>query len=505
MSGFKEFDQFDGLGLAELVRKKEVSPLELCEEAISRIEQVNPKVNAVITPMYDIARKAVQKGLPEGPFAGVPFLLKDIIEEYEGVPLTMGSRALRNYVSAQDSEMVVRFKKSGVVILGKTNVPELGLLAVTEPELHGPSRNPWNTGHTPGGSSGGSAAAVASGMVPLAAGNDGGGSIRIPASCCGLFGLKPTRGRNPLGPMVGELWQGAVVSHVITRSVRDSAAMLDATQGPDAGAPYVIPPPERAYLQESERDPASLKIAFTSASPIGTPVHRECVKAVDEAAKLLESLGHKVEEAQPEVEGKAVAMSYLTMCFGEVAVVIEELKAVLGRKATPSDVETLTWTIGLLGRTVSAGDFAKAKREWGVAGRAMGRFHQKYDLYMTPTLAYPPVRIGELQPKPYERLAMKVVNALGLGIILKAAGLVDQMAEASLAKTPFTQLANLTGQPAMSVPLHWTPEGLPVGVHFMAPFGEEAMLFRLAAQLEKARPWFNRRPPVWAKRETSDE
>jgi amidase len=498
MSGFKEFDKFDGLGLADLVRKKEVTPSELCEEAIRRIEQVNPKLNAVILPMFDLARKALQEGLPEGPFTGVPFLLKDIIEEYAGVPLTMGSRAFRNYVPAQDTEMVIRFKKSGVVILGKTNVPELGLLAVTEPELHGPTRNPWNTGHTPGGSSGGSAAAIASGMVPLAAGNDGGGSIRIPAACCGLFGLKPTRGRNPLGPNVGELWQGAVVSHVITRTVRDSAAMLDATQGPDAGAPYVTLPPERPYLQEIERDPGSLKIAFTSASPIGTPVHQECVKAVEETARLLESLGHKVEEEQPDVNGKAVAMSYLTMCFGEATAVFEDMKAVLGRKATPADVETLTWTIGLLGRTLSAGDFAKAKREWGIAGRTMGRFHQKYDLFLTPTLAYPPVRIGELQPKPYERLAMRVVNALGLGIILKAAGLVDQMAEASLSKTPFTQLANLTGQPAMSVPLHWTPDGLPVGVHFMAPFGEEAMLFRLAAQLERAHPWFEKRAPVWA-------
>ncbi len=498
MSGFKEFDRFDGLGLAELVRKKEVAPSELCEEAIRRIEQVNPKLNAVIFPMYDLGRKAVEKGLPEGSFTGVPFLLKDIIEEYAGVPLTMGSRAFRNYVPAQDSEMVRRFKKSGVVILGKTNVPELGLLAVTEPELHGPTRNPWNTGHTPGGSSGGSSAAVAGGMVPLASGNDGGGSIRIPASCCGLFGLKPTRGRNPLGPNVGELWQGAVVSHVIARSVRDSAAMLDETQGADAGAPYVIPPPERPYLREIDRDPGSLKIAYASASPIGTPVHPECVKAVEEAAKLLESLGHKVEEAQPDVNGKAVAMSYLTMCFGEVAAVIEEMRAVLGRRANTSDVEPLTWTLGLLGRTLSAGEFVKATREWGLAGRAMGRFHQKYDLYLTPTLAYPPVRIGELEPKPYERLAMKAVNALGLGVIFKVSGLTEKMAEASLSKTPFTQLANLTGQPAMSVPFHWTSDGLPVGVHFMARFGEEATLFRLAGQLEKARPWFDKHGRVWA-------
>jgi amidase len=499
MSELKEYDRFDGLGLAELVRKKQVSPLELCEEAIRRIEQVNPKVNAVITRMYDIARKAVQLGLPDGPFAGVPFLLKDIIDEYAGVPLTMGCRAFRNYVPAQDSEMVVRYKKSGVVILGKTNVPELGLLGITEPELHGASRNPWNTDHTPGGSSGGSAAAVASGMVPLAAGNDGGGSIRIPASCCGLFGLKPTRGRNPLGPMIGELWQGAVVSHVITRSVRDSAAMLDAVHGPDVGTPYMVPAPERPYLHEMEREPASLRIAFTTASPIGTPVHQECVKAVEEAAKLLEGLGHKIEEAQPDVNGKAALKSYLTMCFGETAALFEDMKAVLGRKPALSDVEPLTWTMGLLGRTLSAGDFARAKREWGIAGRAMGRFHRTYDLYMTPTLAYPPVRIGELQPKPYERFAMKVINALGLGVALTATGMVDQMAEVSLSRIPFTELANLTGQPAMSVPLHWTPDGLPVGVHFMAPFGEEATLFRLAAQLEKARPWFDRHAPVWAK------
>jgi amidase len=299
--------------------------------------------------------------------------------------------------------------------------------------------------------------------------------------------------------MIGELWQGAVVSHVITRSVRDSAAMLDAVHGPDVGAPYMVPAPERPYLHEMEREPATLRIAFTTASPIGTPVHQECIQAVEETAKLLEGLGHKVEEAQPEVNGMAALKSYLTMCFGEAAALFEDMKAVLGRKPALSDVEPLTWTMGLLGRTLSAGDFARAKREWGIAGRAMGRFHRTYDLYMTPTLASPPVRIGELQPKPYERFAMKLINALGLGVALTATGMVDQMAEASLSRIPFTELANLTGQPAMSVPLHWTPDGLPVGVHFMAPFGEEATLFRLAAQLEKARPWFDKHAPVWAK------
>jgi len=333
-------------------------------------------------------------------------------------------------------------------------------------------------------------------MVPMASGNDGGGSIRIPASCCGLFGLKPTRGRNPTGPQVGEIWQGAAVSHVITRSVRDSAAMLDATQGSDPGAPYVIPSPERPYLQEIESDPGSLKIAFNTSSPIGTPVHPECVEAVEETARFLESLGHNVEEARPDTDGKAIAESYLTMYFGEVAADIEEMKTILGRKPKPSDVEALTWTLGLLGHAFTAGGFVKAIREWDIAARAMGRFHQKYDLYLTPTLAHPPVKIGELQPKPFERVAMKVVNALGLARILKASGITDQMAETSLSKMPFTQLANLTGQPAMSVPLHWTSDGLPSGVHFMAPFGDEATLLRLAAQLEQARPWADQKPPI---------
>jgi len=498
MSHFKEFGKFDGIGLAELVRKKEVSPSELCEEAISRVEQVNPRLNAVVTPMYDIARKAVQEPLPEGPFKGVPFLLKDLIDEFAGVTLSMGSRAYRNYIPSRDSEIVTRFKRAGLVILGKTNTPEFGLLGITEPELHGPARNPWHPEHTPGGSSGGAAGAVASGMVPMASCDDGGGSIRIPASCCGLFGLKPTRGRNPMGPEVRELWQGAVVSHVITRSVRDSAAMLDATQGSDSFIPYVIPASKRPYLQEIERDPGPLRIAFSAASPIDTPVHGECVQAVEETARLLESLGHKVEEAHPDVDGKQIAKNYFTLYFGETAADIEALKSELGRQPKPSDVEALTWTIGLLGRAFSAGEFVSARRWWDLAAGVMDRFHEKYDLYLTPTMAHPPVKIGELQPTPYERIAMKVVNALRLGRLLKASGLTDRMAETSLSKTPFTQLANLTGQPAMSVPLHWTSDGLPIGVHFMAPFGDEITLFRLGAQLERERPWFDKHAEIWS-------
>ncbi len=496
MGGFKEYDQYDGLGLAELIRKKEVSAGELVEEAIGRIERLNPKLNAVVTPMFDLGRQAVRESLPEGPFTGVPFLLKDLLSAYAGVPFTMGCKALKAYTPDRDCELVTRYKRAGLVTLGKTNTPEFGLTGYTEPELHGPTRNPWNTGHTPGGSSGGSAAAVASGMAPLASGGDGGGSIRIPAACCGLFGLKPTRGRTPTGPDVGAVWQGAAVEHVLTRTVRDSAAMLDAIQGADPGAPYVVPPPERPYLEEMEKSPGRLKIAFNTVSPIGTEVHPECVKAVEDAAKALEKLGHRVEESRPEIDGKALANSYMALYFGEVAADIEVVEAIMGRKARPSDVEPTTWTLGLLGRTYSAGYFVKAMREWGVAARAMGRFHQNYDLYMTPTLAFPPSKIGELLPKPWELLASKVVNALGLGRLLKMSGMIDKMAIENLEKTPFTQLANFTGQPAISLPLHWTPDGLPCGVQFIAPFGDEAALFRLSAQMEKEKPWFEKRPPL---------
>ncbi len=496
MGTFKEYDKYDGLGLAELVKKKEVSPDELCEAAIHKIEKLNPAVNAVVTPMYDLARQSLKDRLPEGPFTGVPFLLKDLLAAYAGVPLTNGSKAYRNYIPTEDSELVKRFKKAGLVILGKTNCPEFGLLGYTEPELHGPTRNPWNTNHTPGGSSGGSACAVASGMVPVASAGDGGGSIRIPASCCGLFGIKPTRGRAPTGPNFGEIWQGAVSEHIVSRSVRDSAAMLDAVQGADAGAPYIIPEPELPYLKETAKDPGSLTIAFNTVSPVGTDVNPEYVKAVEETAKMLEKLGHKVEEARPDIDGKALANSYMTLYFGEIAADIVELETVLGRKAKPADVEVLTWTMGMLGRTFSAGDFVKEMREWGIASRIMGQFHKKYDIYMTPTNAHPPAEIGELLPKSAEIFLMKMVNALKLGKLLKVSGMVDKMAVDSLTKTPFTQLANFTGQPAMSVPLHWTTDGLPCGIHFMGRFADEATLFKLAGQLEKESPWNDKRAPI---------
>jgi amidase len=496
MSGFREYGQYDAIGLAELIRSRQLSAAEVCEAAVARIERVNPQINAVVTSMFDAARRALDQGLPSGVFQGVPFLLKDLLSVCAGVPLTFGCKALKNFIPDHDSELVRRYRQAGLVILGKTNTPEFGIVAYTEPELFGATRNPWNLARTPGGSSGGAAAAVASGMVPLAGAGDGGGSIRIPAAYCGLFGLKPSRGRTPTGPDFGELWQGAVVEHVLTRTVRDSAAMLDCICGADVGAAFIVAAPERPYLEETQRDPPRLRIAFNTRSPIGAPVHPENVKAVLLAALMLAKLGHDVVEASPDLDGRALARSYLAMLYGEVAADLTDLELVLGRPARPQDVETATWTLGLLGRYESAVSLAGARRLWGRAARRMGRFHQTYDLYMTPTTAQPPARIGELQPKPYEVLALKAVNRLGLGRLLRRSGAIERIAIQNMARTPFTQLANFTGQPAMSVPLHWTREGLPCGVHFMARIGDEATLFRLAAQLEQEQPWFQRRPSL---------
>lgn len=496
MAGFPDYERYDALGLAELVRTGQVSPTELCQEAMSRIERLNPGLGAVVYTMYDRALTATQGELPPGPFRGVPFLLKDLLDAYAGVPMTSGSRIFRNYIPAHDSELVRRYKAAGVVILGKTSTPEFGLMGVTEPELFGPCRNPWNRERTPGGSSGGSAAAVAAGMVPMASASDGGGSIRIPGACCGLFGLKPSRGRTPTGPDFGEVWQGAAVGHVLTRTVRDSAAMLDVIAGPDPGAPYVIAPPERPYLEEVGQTPRRLRIGFDTASPVGRPVDPECVQAVEEAARLLEQLGHQVEPARPRVDGEALAVSYITMYCGEMAADVRQLGAEYGTRAVREGLEPGSRLLGLLGQAVSAGEFVAATREWDRAARAMGTFFQTYDLYLTPTLARPPVKIGELAPKPAEQAMVSMFNAIGSGRLLKAAGIVDRVARESLAATPFTQLANMTGLPAMSVPLHWTADGLPCGVQFVGPFGDEVTLFRLAAQLEVAAPWFDKRPAV---------
>lgn len=496
MAVFEEYLTYDAIGLAELVKRKEISASELCNTAIQRIESYNPLLNAVVTFMYSQVSEQLEGPLEQGIFTGVPMLLKDLLAAYAGAPLTSGSRAFEFYIPDHDSEVVSRLKKTGSLIIGKTNCPEFGLMGVTEPELHGPARNPWNPEHTPGGSSGGSAAAVAAGMVPVATAGDGGGSIRIPAAYCGLFGLKPSRGRVPTGPDYGEIWQGAVSEHVITRTVRDSAAMLDAIQGPDVGAPYSITDPERPYLKEVGKDPGKLRIAFCTESPIQTAVDEECVKAVENTVKLLESLGHYVEEAKPDLDGIALAKSYTMMYCGEMAADLKAIPDLIGRRLNALDVELETKTLAVLGNACTAGEFVTAMREWGKASRIMGAFHEKYDTYVTPTTASLPARIGELKPRAHEELIMKLVNSLKMGKILKSSGLIDQLAIDSLRRTPFTQLANFTGQPAMSVPLHWSSKGFPCGVQFIGRFGDEATLFRLAGQLEKALPWFDMRPKL---------
>ena len=494
MLSFAEYDRLDALAQAALVRAGQLTPAELCATAVARAEAVNPQINAIVHPLYEPARQRAAAGLPAGPFSGVPFLLKDFGAQYAGAPHTGGSRALRNFVPTADAELVRRWQAAGLNILGKTNTPEFALMGVTEPLLHGPARNPWHLGHTPGGSSGGAAAAVAAGIVPVAGAGDGGGSIRIPAACCGLFGLKPSRGRVPTGPEQGEKWQGAAVEHILSRSVRDSAALLDATCGPDAGAPYFLPNPARPYLEEVTRAPGRLRIGFSLGHPLGRALHPECATAVADAAHLLESLGHHVEEVPLPFDGRAVASAFLMLYFGETGASIAALAKHLGRPARPADVEPTTWLLGLLGCTYTAADFAAARHTWNEHARAFGRFHQTYDLLLTPTLATPPVRIGELQPKPMEQRLLKLVNTFGLGGLIRRSGIVEKLAEQSLEKTPYTQVVNLTGQPAMSVPLHWTPDGLPCGVQFIAALGREDTLFQLAGQLEQARPWFGRRP-----------
>jgi amidase len=491
-----DYLRHDATGLAELVRRGEVTPLELVETAIARIERLNPAVNAVIHRMDAAARRTAQEPVRDGPFPGVPFLVKDLLSMVQGEPFQCGSALLRGFVAPHDSELVRRYRRTGVVLLGKTNTPEFGLTPVTEPAAFGPTRNPWDRSRTSGGSSGGSAAAVACGMVPIASGGDGGGSIRIPASCCGLFGLKPTRGRVPMGPDSGEIWHGAVVEHVLTRSVRDSAAMLDATAGPDPGAPYVAPARERPFAEELARDPGPLRIAFTAKPWLGSTVHPDCVAAVQDAARLLESLGHTVEEASPELDGPGFARAFLTMICAELGGDLREAERAVGHRARPGDLEPATWALGLLGRTMPAADFMAAIRLLQRTGRSVAPFFARYDVLVTPTVSAPPVPTGALQPTRRERRLLQLLGAARSGTLLRWAGVLEQTAAKVFEWIPWTPVINATGQPAMSLPLSWNGEGLPIGVHVIARFGDEATLFRLAAQLERARPWFDRLSPL---------
>lgn len=481
-----EYLRYDATALADLIRRREVSAREVCEAAIERASQANGTLNAICHPQFS---EALAQPFPEqAVFAGVPILLKDLAQEQAGQPCTYGSRGLKQNVAAQDSEFVRRARDGGLVFLGRTATPEFGLKAVTESELWGATCNPWNTALTPGGSSGGSGAAVAAGVVPVAGANDGGGSIRIPAAYNGLFGLKPSRGRISSGPMVGEAWTGASTDHVVSRTVRDSAAMLDVLSGPAPGDPFVIPAPEARFVELVQQAPGRLKIGVFTSSPYGTEVAPECVAAVEETARILENLGHRVEFAAPEFDGMALAQCYLGLYFGEVSAMMARAREQFG--ATSRDFELDTRLIGMLGETMPLSDYVRRRQRWNEFARALGAFFGSYDLYLSPTTGQLPAAIGELDTPAHLRFAASLMLGLKAGKLVHRTGQVDQMALESLARTPFTQLANLTGTPAMSVPMHWTAGGLPVGVQFGAPHGGEATLLQLAAQLEEANPWF---------------
>jgi amidase len=492
---FADYVSRDATALAELVRSGDVTPAELLETAIARAEAVNPQLNAIVTPLYEQGR-AMAAQLPEtGPFRGVPFLLKDLEFEWSGTPMKSGSRGFQNYVSSTDSEIVKRLKAAGLVFFGKTNTPEFGLTPYTESKLYGPARNPWKLTHSPGGSSGGSAAAVAAGIVPAATASDGGGSIRIPASCCGLFGLKPSRARVTLGPRFGELWNGAVAGHAVTRSVRDSAALLDATAGPLPGDPYGIAPPERPFVEEVGREPGKLRVAFSTQSLMPSQTtDAECIRAVEDTVKLLESLGHTVDEIPLPYEKTIVTEAFFLNVLSETAATLRELGHYLGRPARRDDVELNTWAQARLAEGFSATDLAFQKRRWNALNRSMGQLHETYDVFLTPTLPRPPITIGTFQNTASEQRLLKLVDTVGGLKYLNGSKMVEELAERSLGYISFTVITNMTGQPSMSVPLHWSPDGLPIGVMFAAKLGDEATLFRLASQLEQARPWFDKRP-----------
>ncbi|GGK28198.1 6-aminohexanoate-cyclic-dimer hydrolase [Caldalkalibacillus thermarum] len=466
--------ELDALAQAELVRNKQIHPEELLEAYLKRFEQLNPRLNAVITPMVDEARQMIREGVPPGPFQGVPFLLKDSGVAYPGVPLSSGSAMLKRYVPTYESELVTRYRQAGLVIVGKTNTPEFGLLATTEPLAFGPTLNPWDETRSAGGSSGGAAAAVAVGMVPMAHASDGGGSIRIPAAACGVFGFKPTRGRTPLGPAVGDVMNGLVSHHAVTRSVRDSAALLDATAGPAPGDPYWAPPVTRPYLQETKRTPGRLRVAFTLRSPFGHPIHEECIKAVQRAANLCQELGHEVEESMPDIDYEAYKDAFLTIWKVGCAFSVESLAQASGCRPAENMIEPLTRALWEAGKRISGDQYLSAVTVLQRLARQVAHFFSRYDVWLTPTMAEPPVPLGTFDSSSTD--PDKVINR-GFHYV------------------PFTPLANATGQPAMSVPLYWSSSGLPIGTHFIGRFGDEATLFRLAAQLEQAAPWSNRFPP----------
>ena len=472
IQGYADFDATD---LARLVANGELSALEVLEEAVERAERVNPRLNALVYPWYDHAKERIREGLPDGPFHGVPFLLKDLYQDYEGQKQSNGCRALAGTVAGQDGEMVSRYKAAGLSIFGRTASPEFGLSTTTESALHGRTRNPWNPELTSGGSSGGASSMVAAGVLPMANASDGGGSIRVPASCTGLFGMKPTRGRNPMGPLVGEGWSGLATVHAVSRSVRDSALLLDCTAGPDLGAPYWAEPPKRPFAEEVGREVAGMKAGVVREAWFGVETHPDCLEAVDRAAGLCRGLGLEVEEASLPIP-RALLDADMQIIYANARETVELVEQVLGRPATEEDVEKNNLAMARRDRSTGA-DYVRALNGIHALGRLVARFFLDFDLLVTPTVPVPPMPLGLLSPSREDAGAQwrDVMRTIA-----------------------FTSVFNASGNPAASVPLHWNEDGLPIGVQFVAPYGDEAALFRIASALEEAAPWAHRCPPIHA-------
>jgi amidase len=488
-----DYDDLDATALAHLVRTKEVSPLELVEAAIERIEARNPRLNAVVHPLYERARARASE-LDDGPLRGVPFLLKDLKLKLAGTPTTDGTRLAARRIATKTSLLAARYEAAGLQIMGKSSSPEFGIMGITEPVIHGPCRNPWNAEHTPGGSSGGAASAVAARIVPVAHAGDGGGSIRIPASACGLFGLKPTRGRVSMAPFYGEAWGGFVQEHAVTRSVRDSALLLDIADVQALGEPYGVPAKVRPWIEEVDARPGKLRIAFARGSLYADGLHPDCVAAVDDAAKLLEELGHELVEAQPLVPRDEMIRAYFLTVAAGIARFVEITAQEAEKKPSASDFEPATWLLALIGWKTSAAELVGAQATMHRVAREVAGFFEQHDLFLCSTMGRPPARVGELGLQPKERVQMAVLQTLPIKALLDVA--IAKMGSGKLVYTPNTQLFNQTGQPAMSVPLFWNAAGLPIGVQLAARFGDEASLFRVAAQLEQARPWAAKKPAM---------
>ena len=488
---FNEYVKHDAMGLAERVLKGEITAEELLTLAIARAEAVNPQLNALIHPLYDMARAQIDAGL-SGPLAGVPMLVKDLFQEIQGAPHHMGNQALkaRQVTAPYDSTIVRRWKAAGLVPFGRTNTPEFGAKGVTEPDAYGPARNPWHTDHSPGGSSGGSAALVAAGVAPLAGANDGGGSIRIPAAYCGLFGLKPGRGRTPWGPDFTEAMHGIAVNHIVSRSVRDSALVLDLTHGREMGSLFEIAPPEKSYLESAQSEPGTLRIAFSTRSPLGTAVSPEAVAAVEKTVALLESLGHEVEEGAPDMDMRQMCLDWLNVWFAQCAATVRDVRTRTGCGLQEFEADTLA--MYAVGRAISADEYAMAQARWQSYMIALDQFLGRRDFWLTPTMAEPPLTIGQNDTPAALKGLSRTLAAIGGGRLVRLTGQLEAQALQSLAPVPFTQLANVTGVPAMSVPLHVCDSGLPMGVQFTGTHGDEGKLLSLAGQLEQAAPWMGR-------------